>query len=57
MEACRWLTASAGVAAIPPSVFYLPEHAAQAGRRARFAFCKTDAVLAEGARRLGALAP
>lgn len=55
VEACRWLTASAGVAAIPPSVFYLPEHADRSGMLARFAFCKTDAVLAEGARRLGAL--
>jgi N-succinyldiaminopimelate aminotransferase len=51
---CRWLTTEVGVAAIPLSAFYLrPE---KAPRVARFAFCKTDAVLDEAARRLGQLA-
>ncbi len=49
---CRMLPERVGVAAIPPSAFY-------AGGRVRhlvrFAFCKTDAVLDEGLRRLQAL--
>jgi N-succinyldiaminopimelate aminotransferase len=47
---CRWLTTEVGVACIPLSAFYArPGEAAQV---ARFAFCKTDAVLDEAARRL-----
>lgn len=47
---CKGLTAEAGVAAIPPSVFYTNKHH---GRRlARFAFCKKRATLEEGVRRL-----
>ncbi len=47
---CRWLTAEVGVAAIPLSAFYArPDLAPQV---ARFAFCKTDRVLDEAARRL-----
>lgn len=53
---CRRLTEEVGVAAIPPSAFYSEAHKTQAGRRARFAFCKTDPVLEEAARRLGRLA-
>ena len=50
---CRWLTTEVGVAAIPLSAFYLrPESAPPV---ARFAFCKTDTVLDEAARRLGRL--
>ncbi len=47
---CRMLPETVGVAAIPPTSFYLhPE----AGRHlVRFAFCKTDAVLDEAIRRL-----
>jgi N-succinyldiaminopimelate aminotransferase len=47
---CRTLTAEAGVAAIPPSVFYQNrEH----GRSlARFAFCKRSETLIEAVRRL-----
>ena len=51
---CRWLTTEVGVAAIPLSAFY-----ARPGgdpQVARFAFCKTDAVFDEAARRLGDLA-
>ncbi len=52
---CRWLTAEVGVAAIPLSAFYArPDLAPQV---ARFAFCKTDPVLDEAARRLGRLGP
>lgn len=51
---CRRLIEEAGVAAIPPSVFFSPEHAASVHGLARFAFCKTDPVLTEGIARLGA---
>ncbi len=54
-ETCRWLTTEAGVAAIPPSAFYSAEHKAQARRLARFAFCKSEATLAEAVKRLGAI--
>jgi N-succinyldiaminopimelate aminotransferase len=47
---CRWLTTEVGVAAIPLSAFYA--RPAEAPQVARFAFCKTDAVLDEAARRL-----
>ncbi|MBN1205003.1 MAG: aminotransferase class I/II-fold pyridoxal phosphate-dependent enzyme [Myxococcaceae bacterium] len=49
---CRHLVTQVGVAAIPPSVFYSPEHRSLGQGFARFAFCKTDGVLDEGARRL-----
>lgn len=48
---CRWLTTEVGVAAIPLSAFYARPPLAQ--QVARFAFCKTEAVLDEAARRLG----
>lgn len=49
---CRHLVTQVGVAGIPPSVFYSPEHKHLGQGFARFAFCKTDGVLDEGARRL-----
>jgi N-succinyldiaminopimelate aminotransferase len=52
MAFCRHLVTQVGVAAIPPSVFYSPEHKELGQGFARFAFCKTDGVLDEGARRL-----
>ncbi len=52
---CRWLTTSAGVAAIPPSAFYSEPHKAEARALARFAFCKTDPLLHEAAKRLAAI--
>ncbi|RJS17624.1 aminotransferase [Corallococcus sp. H22C18031201] len=55
---CRHLVTEVGVAAIPPSVFYSPEHRHLGQGMARFAFCKTDAVLDEASKRLRArLAP
>ncbi|WP_164020132.1 aminotransferase class I/II-fold pyridoxal phosphate-dependent enzyme [Pyxidicoccus trucidator] len=55
---CRHLVSEVGVAAIPPSVFYGPEHRHLGQGLARFAFCKTEAVLDEAVRRLRAkLAP
>jgi len=53
---CRWLTRQVGVAAIPPSPFYSEPHRPLADNLARFTFCKTDDLLEEAARRLGALA-
>lgn len=49
---CKRLVAEKGVVAIPPSVFYGAEHAPQAYGLARFAFCKTQKILDEAARRL-----
>ncbi|MCB0190929.1 MAG: aminotransferase class I/II-fold pyridoxal phosphate-dependent enzyme [Anaerolineae bacterium] len=47
---CRYLTTEIGVTAIPPSAFY--HNPADGANIARFAFCKTRAVLEEAARRL-----
>jgi aspartate/methionine/tyrosine aminotransferase len=51
---CRWLATEIGVAAVPPSAFYLDP--ATAPVLARFCFAKTAATIQEAARRL-ALAP
>lgn len=53
---CRALPERAGVVAIPTVVFYTPEHAALGRHLVRFAFCKSDAVLAEAVERLRRLA-
>ena len=55
MAVCRWLTHAVGVAAIPPSPFYSEPHRHLAEDLARFTFCKTDDLLEEAARRLGAV--
>jgi N-succinyldiaminopimelate aminotransferase len=49
---CKRLLLEHGVAAIPPSVFYSPEHAGDVHGLARFAFCKTAPVLEAAADRL-----
>ncbi len=49
---CRWFTREVGVAAIPPSHFYSPEHQYLTDNLARFCFCKTDEMLEEAAIRL-----
>jgi N-succinyldiaminopimelate aminotransferase len=54
MAFCRHLVSEVRVAAIPPSVFYGPEHRHLGQGLARFAFCKTEAVLDEAVRRLKA---
>ena len=54
MSFCRHLVSEVRVAAIPPSVFYSPEHRQLGQGLARFAFCKTEAVLDEAVRRLKA---
>ncbi|MGY1826700.1 MULTISPECIES: pyridoxal phosphate-dependent aminotransferase [unclassified Blastococcus] len=53
---CRALPERAGVVAIPTVVFYTPEHASLGRHLVRFAFCKSDAVLAEAVERLRRLA-
>ena len=50
---CRYLTTEIGVAAIPPSAFY--HKPADGAGLTRFAFCKSDEVLKEAAKRLMAL--
>ncbi len=52
---CRRLLLDHGLAAIPPSVFYSPEHAHHVHGMARFAFCKTQPVLDAAAERLAKL--
>jgi N-succinyldiaminopimelate aminotransferase len=52
---CRALPQRAGVVAVPTVVFYDPTHAALGRHLVRFAFCKSDAVLAEAVRRLRSL--
>jgi N-succinyldiaminopimelate aminotransferase len=47
---CKHLITEAGVAAIPPSAFY--HNPADGAGLARFAFCKTEAVLLEAVNRL-----
>lgn len=53
VELCRLLPGRVGVAAIPTSAFYANK--AEGRHLVRFAFCKTDATLDEGIRRLRAL--
>ncbi|MBK7825542.1 methionine aminotransferase [Nannocystis sp.] len=52
---CRMLPEKYGVAAIPPSAFYINQH--EGRHLVRWAFCKTDDVLDEGLRRLQKLRP
>eukprot|EP00008_Paramoeba_atlantica_P008191 CAMPEP_0201476176 /NCGR_PEP_ID=MMETSP0151_2-20130828/1446_1 /ASSEMBLY_ACC=CAM_ASM_000257 /TAXON_ID=200890 /ORGANISM="Paramoeba atlantica, Strain 621/1 / CCAP 1560/9" /LENGTH=426 /DNA_ID=CAMNT_0047856469 /DNA_START=163 /DNA_END=1443 /DNA_ORIENTATION=- len=49
---CRYLVSEIGVAAIPPSAFYCPEHQKYVGPFIRFAFCKTDDEIEEACQRL-----
>jgi aspartate/methionine/tyrosine aminotransferase len=50
---CRYLTAEVGVAAVPPSAFYMDK--GRAGKLARFCFAKRDQTLREAAVRLSKL--
>jgi N-succinyldiaminopimelate aminotransferase len=50
---CRSLPERAGVVGIPTVVFYDPADADLGRHLVRFAFCKTDDVLADAAQRLG----
>ncbi len=55
LEFARYLTSEIGVACIPPTFFYSTEHAHMASTQARFAFCKSDALLQQAAERLARL--
>jgi N-succinyldiaminopimelate aminotransferase len=52
---CRRLLIDHGIATIPTSVFHSAEHGHHVHGMARFAFCKTDAVLQAAADKLGRL--
>ena len=52
---CRRLLIDHGIATIPTSVFHSAEHAHHVHGLARFAFCKTDAVLQAATEKLGKL--
>ncbi|WP_324275178.1 pyridoxal phosphate-dependent aminotransferase [Blastococcus brunescens] len=52
---CRALPERAGVVGVPTVVFYAPEHAHLGRHLVRFAFCKSDAVLADAVERLTGL--
>ncbi len=54
-EFARHLTSEIGVACIPPTAFYSPQHAHMASTQARFAFCKSDDMLRQAAERLAKL--
>jgi N-succinyldiaminopimelate aminotransferase len=51
----KYLTTEIGVACIPPSFFYSPEHAGIARKMARFAFCKSDDTLRAAGEKLAKL--
>jgi aspartate/methionine/tyrosine aminotransferase len=53
-QVCDHLTRRVGVTAIPSS--YLYENREEGRKLVRFAFCKTDALITEAVRKLGALA-
>jgi aspartate/methionine/tyrosine aminotransferase len=52
---CLDLPRRVGVAAIPPSAFYSPEHKHLASKLVRFAFCKRDEVIHQAGERLARL--
>jgi N-succinyldiaminopimelate aminotransferase len=51
----KYLTTEIGVACIPPSFFYSPEHVGIAKNQARFAFCKGDDTLRAAGEKLAKL--
>ncbi|ODQ68597.1 PLP-dependent transferase [Nadsonia fulvescens var. elongata DSM 6958] len=50
-----WLIREIGVVSIPPTEFYIPEHAHYAEDFLRFAVCKDDAILEDAVERLRGL--
>jgi N-succinyldiaminopimelate aminotransferase len=54
-EFAKWLIREYGVACIPPSAFFSPEHRHITHNHARFAYCKNDEVLYKAAERLAKL--
>ena len=55
MAFSRWMVETAGLAAMPSSVFYIPEHERLAPPSFRFAFCKSEPVLEAAAKKLSEL--
>lgn len=52
VEFCKYLIESVGVATIPPSAFFSPQHKHLAENHIRFAFCKSDETLEQAAERM-----
>ena len=52
LEFTRYLVKEIGVACIPPETFYSQQHASIGYGYARFAFCKSDALLEQVKERL-----
>ena len=52
LQFCKWLTKEIGVAAIPPSSFYIPKDTKLVENYARFCFCKKDETITEAGKRL-----
>jgi len=57
LEFTRYLVKEIGVACIPPETFYSQQHASIGHGYARFAFCKSDALLDQVKERLTKLRP
>lgn len=55
VDFARYLTSEIGVACIPPTFFYSPEHAHMARTTARFAFCKSDDTLRQAGEKMAKL--
>ncbi len=55
MAFARYLATEIGVACIPPSPFYGPDHRHFATKQARFAFCKSDDTLRAAGERMAKL--
>ncbi|MBZ0276587.1 MAG: aminotransferase class I/II-fold pyridoxal phosphate-dependent enzyme [Anaerolineae bacterium] len=51
----RYLVQEIGVACIPPTAFYSPEHAYITNKQVRFAFCKSDDTLRAAGERMAKL--
>ncbi len=57
VEFCKYLIEHIGVATIPPSAFFSPNHKHLAENHVRFAFCKSDETLEQAAEKMAKLRP
>jgi len=55
VEFCKYLIEHIGVATIPPSAFFSPNHKHLAENHVRFAFCKSDETLEQAAEKMAKL--
>lgn len=55
VEFCKYLIEHIGVATIPPSAFFSPNHKHLAENHVRFAFCKSDETLERAAEKMAKL--